>query len=184
MPYPSREEALALLHEWTQGESLRRHGYCVEAAMRHYAAQRGAPVDEWGVTGLLHDFDYEKHPELPDHPCKGAEVLRSRGYPAEMVTAILGHAGQAPRETDMARVLYAVDELCGFLTACAYVQPSKKVADVKVSSVKKKFKDKAFARAVNREEIFRGAEELGVEMDAHIQAVLEALSANAGELGL
>ncbi len=184
MPYPSREEALALLHEWTQNESLRRHAYCVEAAMRHYAARRGAPVEEWGVTGLLHDFDYERHPQLPDHPCKGAEVLRAKGYPEEMVTAILGHAGQAPRETDMARVLFAVDELCGFLTACAYVQPSKRVADVKVSSVKKKFKDKAFARAVNREEIAQGAAELGVDMDAHIQAVVEALAAEGEKLGL
>jgi putative nucleotidyltransferase with HDIG domain len=184
MPYPTRDEAEALLHEWTLNESLRRHALCVEAAMRHYAGLRGAPVEEWGVTGLLHDFDYERHPTLPDHPCKGAEVLRGRGYPEEMVTAILGHAGQAPRGTDMARVLFAVDELCGFLTACAYVQPSKKVADVKVSSVRKKFKDKAFARAVNREEIFKGAEELGVVLEEHIQAVIDALAADAERLGL
>jgi predicted hydrolase (HD superfamily) len=184
MAYPSRDEALALLHEWTHNESLRRHAYCVESAMRAYAARRGAPVDEWGVTGLLHDFDYERHPTLPDHPVKGAEVLRGRGYPEDMVVAILGHAGQAPRESEMARVLFAVDELCGFLTACAYVQPSKKVSEVKVSSVKKKFKDKAFARAVSREEIFKGAEELGVEMDAHIQAVIDALAADAERLGL
>src|SRR5438045_1482216 len=121
MAYPSRDEALSLLHEWTQSESLRRHAYCVEAAMRAYAAQRGAPVEEWGVTGLLHDFDYEKHPTLPDHPTEGSRVLRERGYPEDMIQAILGHAGLAPRETDMAKTLFAVDELCGFLTACAYV---------------------------------------------------------------
>ena len=135
------------------------------------------------MTGLLHDFDYERYPSLPDHPCKGSEELRARGYPEEMVTAILGHAGQAPRETDMARVLFAVDELCGFLTACAYVQPTKKVADVKVSSVRKKFKDKAFARAVNREEIFKGAEELGIDLDAHIRTVIDALAADSERLG-
>ena len=152
--------------------------------MRHYARKRGAPVEEWGVTGLLHDFDYERHPTLPEHPLKGAEVLRARGYPEEMVVAILGHAGQAPRDSEMARVLFGVDELCGFLTACAYVQPSKKVADVKVSSVKKKFKDKAFARAVSREEIFKGAEELGVALEEHIQEVIDALAADAERLGL
>ena len=184
MPWPTRDEALSLLHEWTEGESLRRHAYCVESAMRAYAGRKGAPVEQWGVTGLLHDFDYEKHPTLPDHPTKGSAVLKERGYPEEMITAILGHAGLAPRDTDMARTLFAVDELCGFMTACAYVQPSKKVADVKVSSVRKKLKDKAFARAVNREDILAGAQELGVEMEAHIQVVLEALTADADKLGL
>ena len=184
MPYPTRDEAMALLHEWTQGESLRRHAYCVETAMRAYAEHFAAPVEEWGVTGLLHDFDYERHPQLPDHPTEGSKVLRERGYPEEMVVAILGHAGLAARESPMARTLFAVDELCGFLTACSYVQPSRKVADVKVSSVKKKLKDKAFARAVNREEIMSGAAELGVELEPHIQRVLEALTADAGRLGL
>jgi putative nucleotidyltransferase with HDIG domain len=184
VPYPTRDEALALLHEWTQGESLRRHAYAVETAMRAYAAREGAPPEEWGVTGLLHDFDYERHPELPAHPTEGSKVLRERGYPEEMIVAILGHAGLAPRATPMARTLFAVDELCGFLTACSYVQPTKKVADVKVSSVKKKLKDKAFARAVNREEIAHGAAELGVELEPHIEFVLGALSANADALGL
>src|SRR5262245_57485648 len=110
MPYPARDEALSLLHDWTHSESLRRHAYCVEAAMRAYAEKLGAPVEEWGVTGLLHDFDYEKHPTLPDHPTLGAEVLKGRGYPDEMIQAILGHASLVPRETPMARALFAVDE--------------------------------------------------------------------------
>jgi len=184
VPYPGRDEALNLLHQWTQSESLRRHAYCVESAMRNYARRGGASEEEWGVTGLLHDFDYEKHPTLPEHPTQGVAVLRGLGYPEEMLEAILGHAGLAPRVTPMAKTLFAVDELCGFLTACAYVQPSKKIADVKVSSVKKKLKDKAFARAVNREDILHGTAELGVDLEAHIQAVLEALSADAEQLGL
>src|SRR5439155_15114835 len=137
-----------------------------------------------GVTGLLHDFDYEKHPTLPDHPTLGAEVLRARGYPDAMIQAILGHAGLVPRDTPMARALFAVDELCGFLTACAYVQPSKSVADVKVSSVRKKLKDKAFARAIHRDEITQGAAELGVDLDFHIETVLAALRDEAPKLGL
>ena len=131
MSWPTRDEALKLLHEWTESESLRRHGYCVESAMRAYARLRGADAEQWGVTGLLHDFDYEKHPALPEHPTKGCEVLRAAGYPEEMIAAILGHAGLAPRESEMARTLFAVDELCGFLTACSYVQPTRKIAEAK-----------------------------------------------------
>jgi putative nucleotidyltransferase with HDIG domain len=182
----TREEAWNLVCEWTQSDALRRHMLGVEAAMRWYARKLGEDADRWGVTGLLHDFDYERHPEAPDHPIKGAETLRAKGCPEDIVRAILGHAhwSGVPRDTLMARALFAVDELVGFLFACAYVQPTKCVADVKVASVKKKLKDKAFARSVSRDDIRQGTEELGVEPDEHIANVLAALSAAAGELGL
>lgn len=186
MAYPDREEALALLHEYTKGEALRVHALGVEAAMRHYAAHFGEDIERWGVCGLLHDFDYERYPSLDDHPTKGAEILRARGYDEELVIAILGHAPHTgvPRETRMAKTLFAVDELTGFIGAVALVRPSKKVADVKVKSVKKKLKTPAFARNVSREEIAEGAEELGVDLDEHIQRCIDALTAEADALGL
>ena len=182
----THDEAWNLVCEWTASEALRRHMLGVEAAMRWYARRLGEDEELWGLAGLLHDFDYERHPQAPDHPVKGAEVLRGAGCPETVVRAILGHAhwSGVPRDTPMAKALFAVDELVGFLFACAYVQPSKRVADVKVSSVKKKLKDKAFARTVSRDDIRIGTEELGVDPDEHIANIIEALSAKAGELGL
>lgn len=180
-----RQEALALLHEYTKTDSLRKHALAVEAALRAYAAKRGEDVELWGITGLLHDFDYEMYPAYPDHPMKGSAILEERGYPPEMRTAILGHvpATNVPRDTDLARVLFACDELCGFIVACAMVRPNK-LADLGASSVKKKLKDKAFARAVSREDIAKGAEELAVNMEEHIAVVVGALQSIAGDLGL
>jgi len=182
----TRQDAWNLVCEWTQSEALRRHMLGVEAAMRGYARKHGEDEEKWGIVGLLHDFDYERYPDAPDHPLKGAEVLREKGYPEEVVRAILGHAdwGGVPRDSLMAKVLFGVDELVGFLFACAYVQPSKSIADVKVSSVKKKLKDKGFARAVSREDIRRGIEELGVDPDEHIGWVIEAMKEVAPSLGL
>ena len=181
----TREDAWKLLTEYTQKEGLIKHALAVEAAMRAYARKFGEDEEAWGIVGLLHDFDYEKYPSMEDHPFRGAEILRQKGYPEEWVTAILGHANHTgvPRETLMAKALYAVDELCGFITAVAYVRPNKKLSEVKVKSVKKKLKDKAFARQVNREEIRQGAEELGVELDEHIGFVLQAMQEIAEELG-
>ena len=182
----TRQDAWNLVCEWTQSEALRRHMLGVEAAMRGYARKHGEDEEKWGIVGLLHDFDYERYPDAPDHPLKGAGVLREKGYPEEVVRAILGHAdwGGVPRDSLMAKVLFGVDELVGFLFACAYVQPSKSIADVKVSSVKKKLKDKGFARAVSREDIRRGIEELGVDPDEHIGWVIEAMKEVAPSLGL
>src|SRR5262245_9885586 len=176
----NREEAWSLVCEWTQSDALRRHMLGVEAAMRWYARRYGEDAETWGVTGLLHDFDYERYPQAPDHPLKGAEVLRGQGCPEPIVRAILGHAhwGGVPRDTPLAKTLFAVDELVGFLFACAYVQPSKRVADLKVSSVKKKLKDKAFARSVSRDDIRQGMEELGVDPEEHIGNLIQALSEN------
>jgi putative nucleotidyltransferase with HDIG domain len=186
MPYPTRAEAWALLTEYTQSDSLLKHALAVEAAMRACARKLDDNEEQWGVVGLLHDFDYEKHPTREEHPIKGAEVLRAKGYPEEMIQAILSHASHTgiPRETRMAKALYAVDELTGFITAVALVRPNRKVADVEPKSVKKKMKDKAFARAVNRDEIREGAELLGVEFDEHVRTVIDAMAAVAGELGL
>jgi putative nucleotidyltransferase with HDIG domain len=180
-----RQDALALLHEYTKTDSLRKHALAVEAALRAYAAKRGEDVELWGMTGLLHDFDYEMFPAYPDHPTKGSAILEEKGYPLVMRTAILGHvpATNVARDTDLARVLFACDELCGFIVACAMVRPNK-LADLGASSVKKKLKDKAFARAVSREEIAKGVEELGVNMDEHIAVVVAALQSIAGDLGL
>jgi len=183
---PSRDEALAILHEFTSSDALRKHALAVEAAMRAYAESRSADVNLWGVTGLLHDFDYEKFPSLEDHPRRGSEILAERGIDEEIRTAILGHGNHTgvPRTTDMARTLFAVDELCGFLTACALVRPDRRIAEVPVASVKKKLKDKAFARGVHRDDITQGAQELGVELDAHIAFVRDALARIGPELGL
>jgi putative nucleotidyltransferase with HDIG domain len=174
----NREEALKLLKEYTKSESLLKHAFSVEQVMKSYAEKFGEDVEKWGITGLLHDFDYEKYPTKEEHPYKGAEILKEKGYPEDIITAILGHADYTgvKRETLMAKTLFAVDELCGFLLACAYVRPDKSIANVKVKSVKKKLKDKAFARAVNREDIKKGIEELGIDTDEHIQFVIKSLS--------
>jgi putative nucleotidyltransferase with HDIG domain len=182
----NRESALALMHEYTQSESLRKHMLCVETAMRAYAKKFNQDEEAWGLAGLLHDFDYEKFQVIPDHPLKGSEILKEKGYSDEIRTAILGHASlpEYPRESQMAKALFACDELCGFLVACSLVKPDKKIASVEVSSVKKKLKDKAFARNVSRDDIINGAHELGVNLDEHIRFLIEALSANAAALGL
>src|SRR5437870_2552758 len=181
----NREEALALLHEYTQSESLRKHAYAVEAAMRAYARKLGGDEEQWGLVGLLHDFDYERWPEPPDHTQKGAPILRERGVTEEVVRAILSHAewNGLPRGTAMEKALFAVDELAGFVTAVAYVRPSKKLADVDVPAVKKKMKDKAFARAVRREDITEGAATLEVPLDEHIATVIAAMQGISDRLG-
>ena len=186
---PDREEAWKLLCEYTKGESLRRHALAVETAMRACAARYGgheADADEWGVTGMLHDFDYEMFPSADEHPFKGATIMCGRGYPDHMIRAIMGHATYTgvPRDTPMARALFATDELCGFLVACALVRPSKSLDDMEVSSVKKKLKDKAFARTVNRDDIHQGVAELGVGLDEHIRFVIDALRPVQREIGL
>jgi len=174
------------MQQYTASESLRKHMFCVEAAMVAYAKKYNADPVLWGITGLLHDFDYEKYPNPPDHPLKGNEILRELGYPEELRTAILGHAEytNVPRETLLAKALFACDELCGFLVACSLVKPDKKIAQVELHSVKKKIKDKAFARNVSREDITKGALELGVLLDDHIEFVLESLKLRSRELGL
>jgi putative nucleotidyltransferase with HDIG domain len=180
------ENTLALLHEYTQTDGLRRHAYAVQAAMLASARRVGGDEQYWSAVGLLHDFDYEMYPEPPDHPLKGADILRERGYPEDFVRAILSHASYTgvPRETDCARWLFAVDELCGFCMACAMVQPDKKIAQVKVKSVKKKLKKKDFAAKVSREDIAEGAADLGLEIDELIAHVLEALVPVGDDLGL
>ncbi len=180
----NREQALELLHEFTKTESLRRHAYAVEAAMRAYAGKYGEDEELWGCVGLIHDFDYEMYPD--QHPTKGSEILAERGIAEDIRTAIMGHAEYTgiPRETLMAKTLYAVDELCGFITAVTLVRPTKSVGEVKVKSVKKKLKDKRFAAKVSREEIRRGPEELGVEFDEHVAFVVQALVPVAKNIGL
>ena len=177
-----RDEALALMQEHTQSPSLRQHMLAVEAAMRAYAAKAGEDVETWGLAGLLHDYDYERYPNpehsaTEGHPAWGVRQLREKGVSDAVCRAILGHGNYTgvPRDTPMAKTLFAVDELCGFLVACALVRPSKSFADLEVSSVKKKLKDKAFARGVNRDEVRQGAEELGVPLDEHIAFCIQAL---------
>jgi putative nucleotidyltransferase with HDIG domain len=185
----NREQAWALVTEWTASDSLRRHMLAVEAAMRAYAPRFGGDPEVWGVTGLLHDFDYERHPDVSTvgHPVVGSGVLRERGVPEEIIRGILAHAeeitGVKP-ETQMEKTLVAVDELTGFLIAVALVRPSRSILDVELKSVKKKWKDKLFAAPVNRQEIEHAAEALGVLLDEHIQVVLDAMKANAAALGL
>src|SRR5512140_1169637 len=176
-----RESAYALLGEYTQSESLIKHARAVEACMRAYARKFGDDENKWGVVGLIHDFDYEKYPSAEDHPFRGSEILAERGYPEEVRRAILGHADYSgvPRDTPMAKTLYACDELAGFLTACALVKPNKSIFEVEAPSVKRKMKDKAFARSVNRQDITRGAEELGVSLEEHIAFCIEAMKAVA-----
>jgi putative nucleotidyltransferase with HDIG domain len=179
------DSARALMHEYTKNDALRKHMYAVEAAMRAYARKLGEDEEKWATTGLLHDFDYEIHPNAPDHPVKGSEILKEKGCSDEIRVAILGHATYTgvPRDTLMAKALYACDELCGFIMACSFVRPNK-IADLEVSSVKKKMKDKGFARNVNREDIVKGAEELGVPLDEHITFVIEAMKNISPTLGL
>jgi predicted hydrolase (HD superfamily) len=188
---PSRDAALALLHEYTASDSLRKHMLAVEAAMRVYAVRYGEDPDRWGMAGLMHDFDYERFPNAvhaPDaeHPAHGVRILREQGYPEDVLQAILGHAAYTgvPRETRMARALFAVDELTGLITATALVKPTRSVHDVDARSVRKKMKDKAFARGVSREDVVQGAEELGVPLDEHIQLVIGAMQGQAEALGL
>jgi len=188
---PSREVSLVLMHEYTKSESLRAHMLSVEAAMRAYAVRFGEDPERWGLTGLLHDFDYERFPNdahsaTEEHPAEGVRILRERGYPEDMLQAILGHATYCgvARETQMAKTLIAVDELTGLITASALVRPSKSVLDLDGRSVRKKMKDKGFARGVNREDVIQGASELGVELDEHIQFVIEAIRPVAESVGL
>jgi putative nucleotidyltransferase with HDIG domain len=186
MKVPNREEAMALLREYTKNENLVKHALAVEAAMRSYAGRFNEDAELWGAVGLLHDFDYEKYPTAEDHPFKGAEILRSLGYDEFFVDAILSHASHTniPRDTLLKKTLFSVDELCGLITAVALVRPSKKISEVKVKSIKKKMKDKAFARNVSREEIREGAMNLSIELDDHLANVLEAMQGIAGELDL
>jgi len=192
-----RAAAWALLTEWTQSESLRKHALGVETCVTAYGEieadrlaltglERDALLTIYSTTALLHDFDYERHPSLDEHPFVGVRELERLGWPAVTRTAILGHATYSgvPRETHLDKVLFACDELSGFLTACALVKPSKSIADVEVSSVKKKLKDKAFARSVNRQDVVQGAQELAVELDAHIAFCLAAMQRRAADLGL
>lgn len=188
---PSRDDALALMHEYTASESLRKHMLSVEAAMRAYAQRFDEDPERWGLAGLIHDFDYEQYPNAAhsateEHPAHGVRVLRERGWPEDIQQAILGHATycNVRRETRMARALFAVDELTGLITATALVKPSRSVHDVDARSVKKKMKDKAFAKGVNRDDVLQGAQELGVELDDHIQFVIEAMRGVAGAIGL
>lgn len=182
----TREEAYELLTEYTQKEALIKHALAVEAAMRAYAQKFGEDEETWGIVGLLHDFDYEKHPTPEEHPYVGAEILREKGVPESWIRAILGHADYTgvPRDTLMAKTLFAVDELCGFLTAVAYVRPEKSMAEVTVKSVKKKLKDKRFAAAVSRDDIANGAADLGIELDEHIDFTIKALQKVSEQLGL
>jgi len=183
---PSREQAITLLHEWIENPNLRKHCYAVEAAMRRYAAIYGEDPERWGLTGLIHDFDWERHPDAERHPMLGVEYLRENGWPEDVCRAILGHATYSgvPRDTLMAKALFACDELCGLLVACALVTPGKTLDQVEVASVRKKMKRADFARNVNRDDILTGATELGVDLDQHIATTLEAVRGIKGELGL
>jgi len=181
-----RNQAWGLLCEYTQSESLRKHMLAVEACMRAYARKFGEDENKWGITGLLHDFDYEKYPTTAEHPFVGNKILEERGYPEEVRRAILSHADYSgvKRESRMEKTLYACDEVSGFITASALVKPNKSLAEVEAKSVRKKMKDKAFARSVNRDDIINGAADLGVDLEEHIAFCIEAMKGIAGELGL
>ena len=188
---PSRDEALAIVHEYTISDSLRKHMLAVEAAMRAYAGKFGEDPERWGLAGLVHDFDYERFPNdahspTEEHPAEGVRILRSRGFPEDILEAILGHATYSgvPRESKMAKTLFAVDELTGLITATALVRPSRSVMEVEARSVRKKMKDKAFARGVNRDDVINGAADLGVYLDEHIDFVIRAMQQRANDLGL
>ena len=188
---PPREQTLALMHEYTASDSLRKHMLAVEGAMRAYAAKFGEDEERWGTAGLIHDFDYERFPNnahspTEEHPSEGVRVLRGRGYPEDILEAILGHAHytNTPRQSMMAKTLFAVDELTGLITATALVRPTKSVHEVDARSVRKKMKDKAFARGVNRDDVINGAQELGVDLDEHIAFVIGAMQARSADLGL
>ena len=181
-----REAAWSILTEFTQGESLRKHARAVEAVMRAYARHYGQDESLWGMAGMLHDFDYEMHPRAPHHPMKGADILTARGIPPEVVYAVLAHADYSgmPRVSLLDRALYACDEPAGFVHACALVRPGKVITGMEVASVKKKLKDKAFARTINRDDVTRGARELDLDLDAHLAFVIAALTDVAPEIGL
>jgi len=188
---PSRAETVGLMHEYTASDSLRKHMLAVEGAMRAYAGKFGEDKERWGITGLIHDFDYERFPNnahspTEEHPSEGVRVLRSHGYPEDILEAILGHAQytNTPRVSKMAKTLFAVDELTGLITATALVRPTKSVHEVEARSVRKKMKDKAFARGVNRDDVINGAQELGVDLDEHISFVIAAMKERAEDLGL
>jgi putative nucleotidyltransferase with HDIG domain len=182
----SREAAWGILTEFTAGDSLRKHARAVEAAMRAYAERYGADPETWGIAGMLHDFDYEMHPRAPAHPMKGAEILSARAVPEPIVYAILAHADYSgmPRLALLDRALYACDELSGFVHACALVRPGRVITGLEPASVRKKLRDKAFARTVNRDDVYRGATELGVDLDEHIAFVIGALTGVAADIGL
>ncbi|HSC77472.1 MAG TPA: HDIG domain-containing protein [Candidatus Acidoferrales bacterium] len=183
---PTREQCWELLCEHTKGDGLRKHALAVEGCMRAYARKLGEDEELWGQVALLHDFDYELYPDAPNHPLEGSKILRARGFPEEFIHAILSHADymNVPRVTPLQKTLFACDELAGFITAVTLVRPNKSLNEVEVSSVKKKLKDKSFARTVNRDDITRGAAELGVDLDAHIAFCIEAMRGIAAELGL
>ncbi len=183
---PSREDAWDLLTVYTKNDSLIKHALSVEAAMRAYARKFGEDEETWGIVGLIHDFDYEQHPTLEEHPFVGCRILEERGWPAEMVRAVLAHGNHTgtERQSLMEKSLFAVDELCGFITAVTLVRPDRAVANVPVKSVKKKLKDKGFARSVNRDDIRQGIDELGVEGDQHIAFVIAAMAEVADSIGL
>jgi predicted hydrolase (HD superfamily) len=188
---PTREETLALVHEYTASDSLRKHMLAVEAAMRAYARKFGEDPERWGLTGLVHDFDFERFPNAAhspteEHPAEGVRILRARGWPEDILEAILGHGDYTgvPRVTRLAKTLYAVDELTGLVTATALVRPSRSVHEVDARSVRKKMKDKAFARGVNRDDVVAGAADLGIELDEHIDFVIQAMRGSADALGL
>jgi putative nucleotidyltransferase with HDIG domain len=183
---PTRAEAWELLTEWTTGDSLRKHALAVEAAVRGYARQAGADEEEWGIVALLHDFDYERYPTAADHPFRGCEELRRRGYPEWVMKAILSHADYSgiPRETPLEHTLFACDEMAGFVTAAALVRPTKSVLDLEPPSVIKRMKDKAFARAVSRDDLRLGAEELNLPLETHVANVIAFLREQADPLGL
>jgi predicted hydrolase (HD superfamily) len=188
---PSRSDALKLMHEYTASDSLRKHMLSVEASMRAYAERFSEDPERWGLTGLIHDFDYERwpnqeHSPTAGHPAEGVRILREHGWPDDILEAILGHATYSgvPRTSRMAKTLFAVDELTGLVTATALVRPSRSVHEVDAKSVRKKMKDKAFARGVNREDVVKGAEELGVDLDGHIQFVIDAMRREATAIGL
>ncbi|MCC6443881.1 MAG: HDIG domain-containing protein [Armatimonadetes bacterium] len=181
----TREDAYQLLTEYTKSPNLIKHALAVEAAMRFYARKFGGDEETWGITGLLHDFDYEQWPDLKDHPFKGAEILRERGYPEEIIRGVLAHADHSgvQRDSMMEKAIFAVDELTGFIIAVALVRPGKSLDDVDARAIKKKMKDKAFARAVSREDLIRGAEELGLPVDVHFDNVVAAMKSVDGLVG-
>ena len=183
---PTRADAWALLTEYTKGDSLRKHALAVEAAVRGYARRFGEDEEAWGIVGLIHDFDYERWPDAADHPFRGSEILRERGWPEYMIRAILSHADYSgvPRESRLEHTLFACDELAGFITAAALVRPTRSVLDLEARSVKKRMKDKAFARAVSRDDLRLGAEELGLPLDEHIANVIGFMRKEAAALGL
>ena len=182
----TRDEAIEILFEYTKSEALRKHAFAVESCMVAYAVKFGEDVNEYSITGILHDFDYEMYPQAPDHPLRGSEILRSKGVDEKIIKAILGHASytNVERDTLLAKTLFACDELAGFITAVSYVRPNKTIDEVEVKSVIKKLKDKAFARNISREDILKGAEELSIPLEEHIAFCIDAMKKNKDLLGL